>query len=84
VSVLRTPLCDLLGIELPILQAGMGRARGSPTTPALVAAVSEAGGLGCLGATGMEHGRIRAGRNEITEAWRASGLDPLPMPHQQC
>ena len=43
---LHTPVCDVLGIELPILQAGMG----SYTTPELVAAVSNAGGLGIIGA----------------------------------
>ena len=41
---IRTPLCDLLGIEHPILQSGMGRIAG----PDLVAAVSNAGGLGIL------------------------------------
>ncbi len=39
---LRTPLCDLLGIELPIVQAPVSDA------PALAAAVSNAGGLGTL------------------------------------
>lgn len=53
---LYTPLCRLLGIELPILQAGMA---GGPTTPELVAAVSEAGGLGTLGAAYMEPEAIR-------------------------
>ena len=44
--MLRTALCDLLGIEYPIIQAAMG-----PITSAeLVAAVSNAGGLGSLGA----------------------------------
>jgi nitronate monooxygenase/enoyl-[acyl-carrier protein] reductase II len=43
---LHTEVCDLLGIELPILQAGMG----SATNAELVAAVSGAGGLGILGA----------------------------------
>jgi nitronate monooxygenase len=43
----RTPLCDVLGIEYPLLQAGMGGAAG----PALAAAVSQAGGLGIVGAT---------------------------------
>jgi nitronate monooxygenase len=47
---LRTPLCDLLGIRTPILLAGMAA---GPCTPALVAAVSCAGGLGVFGATGM-------------------------------
>lgn len=51
---LQTQLCRKLDIQLPILQAGMGKAHGSPTTPELVAAVSESGGLGCLGAAGLE------------------------------
>ncbi len=46
---LHTPLCDLLGIEYPIAQAGMGYvARGE-----LCAAVSEAGGLGVIGAASL-------------------------------
>jgi len=44
--VLRTPLCDLVRIEVPIIQAGMS----VYTSPELVAAVSNAGGLGSLGA----------------------------------
>jgi nitronate monooxygenase len=40
----RTPLCDLLGIEAPVVLAPMGDAVG----PALAAAVSNAGGLGML------------------------------------
>lgn len=55
-GTLHTPLCDLLGIRYPIIQAGMA---GGATTPELVAAVSQAGGLGVLGASGMEPGRIR-------------------------
>jgi nitronate monooxygenase len=47
---LHTPLCDLLGIDTPILLAGMSA---GPCTPELVAAVSGAGGLGVFGATGM-------------------------------
>ncbi len=58
--MLRTPLCDLLGIEVPILQAGMGVYRGLVTTPALVAAVSNAGGLGCLGGAGLLPEELRA------------------------
>ena len=42
---LKTQLCSLLGIDLPIIQAPMA---GGWTTPALVAAVCEAGGLGML------------------------------------
>ena len=61
----KTPLCDLLGIELPILQAGMGRTHGTPTPPALVIAVSEAGGMGCLGGVGLEPEELRAAIREI-------------------
>jgi NAD(P)H-dependent flavin oxidoreductase YrpB (nitropropane dioxygenase family) len=53
-----TGVARLLGIELPILQAGMGRTHGTPTPPALVAAVSNAGGLGCLGGVGLEPGEL--------------------------
>jgi NAD(P)H-dependent flavin oxidoreductase YrpB (nitropropane dioxygenase family) len=41
----RTPLCDLLGIDVPILSVGFG----ASATPDLAAAVSNAGGLGVLG-----------------------------------
>lgn len=43
--MIRTKLCDLLGIEHPIIQGGMAWV----STPGLVAAVSEAGGLGVIG-----------------------------------
>ena len=66
-SRLRTELCDLLGIEYPILQAGMGRSDGTPTPPPLVAAVSEAGGLGCLGGGGLEPDQLREAIREIRE-----------------
>jgi enoyl-[acyl-carrier protein] reductase II len=49
--MLRTPLCDLLGIEHPIMLAGMGGVSYSE----VAAAVSEAGGFGCLGAAGMDY-----------------------------
>ena len=41
---MRTPLCDLLGIDVPIVQAPIG----SASVPALAAAVSEAGALGTI------------------------------------
>jgi enoyl-[acyl-carrier protein] reductase II len=43
--LLRTPVCDVLGIEVPIMQAAIWPA----TAPELVAAVSDAGGLGSIG-----------------------------------
>jgi enoyl-[acyl-carrier protein] reductase II len=44
--MLRTAFCDLLGIELPILQAAVWPA----TSPELVAAVGEAGAIGTIAA----------------------------------
>lgn len=44
--MIRTPVCDLLDIEVPIIQAGMS----TFTSAELVAAVTNAGGLGSLGA----------------------------------
>ena len=44
-SRFRTPLCDLLGIDYPIIQSGMGSVAG----PDLAAEVSKAGGLGVIG-----------------------------------
>lgn len=42
-----TSFCRLVGIDLPIVQAPVGNI----STPALAAAVSEAGGLGMLSVT---------------------------------
>jgi nitronate monooxygenase len=53
--VLQTSLCDLLNIELPIIQAPMG----GVATPALAAAVSNAGGLGMLPVTFDELETVR-------------------------
>jgi NAD(P)H-dependent flavin oxidoreductase YrpB (nitropropane dioxygenase family) len=44
--MIRTPLCDVLGIDVPIGSAGMA---GGTARARLAAAVSEAGGLGGLG-----------------------------------
>ncbi len=52
----RTDFLKWLGIESPIIQAPMA---GGITTPELVAAVSNAGGLGSLGAGYMSPGNIR-------------------------
>jgi enoyl-[acyl-carrier protein] reductase II len=53
---IKTPLCDLLEIEYPVLQAGMGQiAHG-----ALAGAVSAAGGLGVIGAGYMSAEELQA------------------------
>ncbi|MGQ9857216.1 MAG: NAD(P)H-dependent flavin oxidoreductase [Thermodesulfobacteriota bacterium] len=66
--VLRTKLCDMLGIEYPILSAGMGptligERTGAPVE--LVVAVSEAGGLGVLGGSGFTVDELRDAIREI-------------------
>lgn len=63
-TTLRTSLCDDLGIEYPILLAGMG-GRGNATPPALVAAVSEAGGMGVIGGAGLAAETVRARIREV-------------------
>ena len=54
--MIRTRLCTLLGIEHPIVLGGMAA---GATGPALVAAVSNAGGLGTLGISGLSAEAIR-------------------------
>jgi enoyl-[acyl-carrier protein] reductase II len=63
-SVLKTELCDVLGIDLPIIQAGMS----VHTSPALVVAVSEAGGLGSLGAWGRSTAALDECIGQIRDA----------------
>lgn len=53
---LSTPLCELLGVRYPLIQAPMA---GGWTTPELVAAVSNAGGFGCLAGSGVPPDRLR-------------------------
>lgn len=53
--MLATPLTRALGIEHPIIQAGMGGEAG----PALAAAVSNAGALGSMGSIGVPPERLR-------------------------
>lgn len=53
---LRTKVCDLLGIEYPILLAGMGIGISGAD---LAAAVSNAGGLGMLGCSRLSPDQIR-------------------------
>ena len=60
---LRTSLCDLLGIEYPILQSGMGSVAG----PELVAEVSRAGGLGILAALRLSADQVRTGIRRVRE-----------------
>mmetsp|Transcript_2182 Transcript_2182/g.5063 ORF Transcript_2182/g.5063 Transcript_2182/m.5063 type:complete len:343 (+) Transcript_2182:71-1099(+) len=52
---LRTPLCDLLGIEHPVMLAGMASISGAD----LAAAVSNAGGIGSFGGVQMSPEALR-------------------------
>jgi nitronate monooxygenase len=52
---LRTPLCRTLGIDFPVLSVGFG----AGARAELVAAVSNAGGFGVLGASGMPPDALR-------------------------
>lgn len=57
-----TKLTELLGIEFPIIQAGMA---GGTTTPMLVSSVCNAGGLGTLGAGYMSPQQMRESIRDI-------------------
>jgi enoyl-[acyl-carrier protein] reductase II len=61
--MLRTRFCQLFGIEAPILQAAIWPA----TSPSLVAAVSEAGGLGSIGALFASADQIREQIERVRE-----------------
>lgn len=80
-KVLRTKLCDILGIEYPILSAGMGptligEKTGAPVE--LVVAVSEAGGLGVLGGSGFTVDELRDAIREIkAQTDKPYGVDLL-------
>jgi len=82
---LRTKLCDTLGIEYPILCAGMGPSlvgekTGTPVE--LVVAVSEAGGMGVLGGAGFTVEELREQIREIRKLTRKPfGVD-LILPDQ--
>lgn len=71
---LRTPICDLLGIEHPILLAGMG----GVSYAEVCAAVSKAGGFGSLGMAGLDPRAIREQMRRVRELTdRPFGVDLL-------
>jgi enoyl-[acyl-carrier protein] reductase II len=71
---LRTELCDLLGVEHPIMLAGMG----GVSYAELVAAVSNAGGYGVLGMAGRGPDFIREQMRQVrTLTDRPFGVDLL-------
>ncbi|HEY9216544.1 MAG TPA: nitronate monooxygenase, partial [Phenylobacterium sp.] len=71
---LHTPLCDLLGVEKPIMLAGMG----GVSYAELVAAVSNAGGYGVLGMAGRTPEFIREEMRKVKSLTRKPfGVDLL-------
>jgi len=78
---LKTKLCEMLGIEYPILSAGMGptligEKTGAPVE--LVVAVSEAGGLGVLGGSGYTVDELAEAIREIKkQTGKPFGVDLL-------
>ncbi len=79
--ILKTKLCEMLGIEYPILSAGMGPTLIGENTGApveLVVAVSEAGGLGVLGGSGFTVDELRDAIREIkAQTDKPFGVDLL-------
>jgi NAD(P)H-dependent flavin oxidoreductase YrpB (nitropropane dioxygenase family) len=63
VGKLKTPLCDRLGMEVPVIQAPIG----SAATPELAAAVSAAGGLGTLALTWVDAAEAVRQVRRVTE-----------------
>ena len=81
-GALHTSLCDDLKIKYPVFLAGMG-VKGHATPPELVAAVSEAGGMGILGCSWLDSDevrrRIRAVRNLTDKPFGVDLLLPASM-----
>ena len=75
---LHTPICDKLGIEYPIFLAGMG----GVSLSKLVAAVSNAGGLGIMGGATLEpetlREEIRKTRDLTDKPFAVDLLAPVP------
>lgn len=77
----RTRLMEMLGLEQPVIQAPMA---GGGDTPALVAAVSAAGGIGFVGAAYLSAGQIgeaaQAIRARTNRAFGVNLFAPQPVP----
>ena len=64
-SIFRTPLCQRLNIKYPVFQAGMGFVAHAE----LAAAVSNAGGLGCLGSGSMAAQELKDQIHLLSPGW---------------
>lgn len=60
-TALQTPICDLFGIEVPIVQTGMGWVAGAR----LVTATANAGALGILASATMTYEQLAAAIREV-------------------
>lgn len=78
--MVRTKFCELVGIELPIVSAGMG----GVALASLAAAVSEAGGLGTIALAGFSpeaiHNEISAARKLTSKPIAVNLLIPFLRP----
>jgi enoyl-[acyl-carrier protein] reductase II len=73
--VKKTRICELLGIEYPIIQGAMGLIAGAE----LAAAVSEAGGLGVISPNAGEPDWSKVGDNIRKQIRKAKGLTSKPF-----
>jgi NAD(P)H-dependent flavin oxidoreductase YrpB (nitropropane dioxygenase family) len=82
--MLHTSICDVLGIETPIIAAPMGP---NISTPELAAAVSNAGGLGMISFGGNPPALLRRNINRIRELtdkpFGVNFLIGLPFPVEE-
>lgn len=79
-NALNTSLCKSLNLRYPIIQAGMS----GFTTPELVAAVSNSGGLGILGATRMTPEQLGDAIRQVTKLTNNSfGVNLLLAPPEK-
>jgi NAD(P)H-dependent flavin oxidoreductase YrpB (nitropropane dioxygenase family) len=73
--VLRTRACELFGVELPIVQTGMGWVSGAQLT----AATAAAGGLGILASATMTYEELRAAIGKVkARTDKPFGVNLLP------
>ncbi len=81
---LRTPLCDLCGIDVPIVQTAMGWVATAP----LVAATANAGGLGILAAATMDYdemvGEIRSIKELTDRSFAVNLRSDAPDASERC
>ena len=83
--ILKTDFCDRVGIEYPVILAGMGPVAGTGdpvATAELVAAVSNAGGLGVMGGVAYSPDQLRAEIRKIKSMTdKPFGVDLLLSPN---